>query len=32
VRVAKQGYLAPQDHSGAGSQVAFSYCRAFTPH
>jgi hypothetical protein len=26
--VAKQGYLAPQDHSGAGSQVASSYCRS----
>jgi hypothetical protein len=25
--VAKQGYLAPNDH-GAGSQVAFSYCRS----
>jgi hypothetical protein len=24
--VAKQGYLAPNDHGGAGSQVAFSYC------
>jgi hypothetical protein len=26
--VAKQGYLAPNDHGGAGSQVAFSYCRS----
>jgi hypothetical protein len=26
--VAKQGYLAPKDHGGAGSQVAFSYCRS----
>ena len=26
--MAKQGYLAPQDNSGAGSQVAFSYCRS----
>jgi hypothetical protein len=25
--VAKQGYLAPNDHGGAGGQVAFSYCR-----
>jgi hypothetical protein len=28
LRVAKQGYLAPQDLSGAGSQVAFSFCRS----
>jgi hypothetical protein len=28
LRVAKQGYLAPNDHGGAGSQVAFSYCRS----
>jgi hypothetical protein len=26
--VAKQGYLAPNDHGGAGGQVAFSYCRS----
>ena len=26
--MAKQGYLAPKDHGGAGSQVAFSYCRS----
>jgi hypothetical protein len=26
--VAKQGYLAPNDPGGAGSQVAFSYCRS----
>jgi hypothetical protein len=24
LRVAKQGYLAPNDHGGAGGQVAFS--------
>jgi hypothetical protein len=24
--VAKQGYLAPNDHGVAGGQVAFSYC------
>jgi hypothetical protein len=28
LRVAKQGYLAPNDHGGAGGQVAFSYCRS----
>jgi hypothetical protein len=26
--VAKQGYLAPNDHGGAGSQGAFNYCRS----
>jgi hypothetical protein len=28
LRVAKQGYLALNDHGGAGGQVAFSYCRS----
>ena len=28
LRVAKQGYLAPNDHGGAGGQVTFSYCRS----
>jgi hypothetical protein len=28
LRVARQGYLAPNDHGGAGGQVAFSYCRS----